>query len=287
VPGFIPPPHAPEWFVENINCQRQSCFTEIEGRKVHYLCWNQQQKELPALLFVHGFGGHAHWWSFFAPFFLDRFRVYAVDLPGMGDSDAAPGYDSDCFARAIVAVVEQAAIGPATIVGHSFGGVHSLFAMALAPSCFRHGIVVDSNLDFPRRIPSVMASRVSPHKRHPTREACLERFVLSPEQPEVLDYVKGYVGYHSCRQDGGGWFWKFDPAIRAANFTGNVELLKKIHTPVHAIYGEKSPYIASGLSVFRQGLIPDFRELLVVPGAYHHIAIDHPLELRDALRQLV
>src|ERR1700741_3202862 len=79
---------APDWFRWAISHPCQSQFVMVAGCRIHYLRW----PHAPArpgergLLFVHGGGGHSHWWSYIAPYFTRDFRVAAIDLSGMGDS---------------------------------------------------------------------------------------------------------------------------------------------------------------------------------------------------------
>ena len=89
----------PEWFTKAIAQPAESCFVDVGGSPVHYLSWNAADTQKPGLLFAHGFRAHARWWSFIAPFLLSRFRVVAIDFPGMGDSAARSEYhwcDSRC-----------------------------------------------------------------------------------------------------------------------------------------------------------------------------------------------
>ena len=72
---------------------------------------------------MHGNGAHAHWWAFIAPFLLEHYRVVALDLSGMGDSDHRAQYSPEGFAAEVVAVMDDAKFGADSIVvGHSFGG---------------------------------------------------------------------------------------------------------------------------------------------------------------------
>ena len=42
-------------------------FVEVDGAGIELLTWGDQGK--PGILFLHGNGAHADWWSFIAPFF--------------------------------------------------------------------------------------------------------------------------------------------------------------------------------------------------------------------------
>ena len=54
---------APEWFQRAINQPTRSHYADAGGTRIHYLSWNEHETEKDGLLFLHGFRGHAHWWS--------------------------------------------------------------------------------------------------------------------------------------------------------------------------------------------------------------------------------
>ena len=91
----------------------------IEGRKVHYSSYGKGAK---ALVLVHGWTCDETFWEANVPGLSKRFRVLTVDLPGHGQSDPAPMYSLDSFADAVSAVMEDAGVKRAALVGHSMGG---------------------------------------------------------------------------------------------------------------------------------------------------------------------
>jgi pimeloyl-ACP methyl ester carboxylesterase len=73
---------SPAWFKRSLAVQPVDHTIEVQGTPIHYLQWGDD-KAKAGLIFVHGNGAHAHWWSFIAPFFLDHYRAIAIDLaPG-------------------------------------------------------------------------------------------------------------------------------------------------------------------------------------------------------------
>jgi pyruvate dehydrogenase E2 component (dihydrolipoamide acetyltransferase) len=91
----------------------------VDGLTVHYVAAGRG----PAVLLVHGLGGFAESWRWNMDALAERARVYALDLPGFGQS-AKPSahYDLDFFAAAIDAFLHAMRIGPVSLVGHSLGG---------------------------------------------------------------------------------------------------------------------------------------------------------------------
>jgi pimeloyl-ACP methyl ester carboxylesterase len=83
----------------------------------------------PPLVLIHGRGGAATTWFSWLPKLAQRFRVFAVDLPGFGSSSAPPftGGDFeagiDFFTAPIEAWIEGEGFGAPTLMGHSLGGL--------------------------------------------------------------------------------------------------------------------------------------------------------------------
>ena len=81
----IPPlADAPEWFRDALAVPFSDERLEVEGAAIHYLAWGQPGRR--GLVFVHGGGAHAHWWTHVAARFASEYRVVALDLSGHGDS---------------------------------------------------------------------------------------------------------------------------------------------------------------------------------------------------------
>lgn len=91
----------------------------VEGRKVHYSSFGKGSK---TLVLVHGWTCDETFWSSNVPGLSKKYRVLTVDLPGHGQSDPAPEYSMDAFADAVSAVMTEARVKRATLVGHSMGG---------------------------------------------------------------------------------------------------------------------------------------------------------------------
>lgn len=97
-----------------------SRFVKLDGARVHY---KSAGKGREALVFVHGWTCNLEFWRMQVPAFAARGRVIAIDLPGHGQSDKPEGvsYSMDRFARAIDAVLRDAGVRRAVLVGHSMG----------------------------------------------------------------------------------------------------------------------------------------------------------------------
>jgi pimeloyl-ACP methyl ester carboxylesterase len=102
-----------------------------DGVSIYY----ERHGEGPAVLFVHGSGGHhAAWWQQVAAL-RQRFTVLTVDLRGFGKSDSSmPEFDGQDFPGDILAVLDREDLTDVLLVGQSIGAVAALRAGLARPS---------------------------------------------------------------------------------------------------------------------------------------------------------
>ncbi|MFT4851779.1 MAG: pimeloyl-ACP methyl ester carboxylesterase, partial [Bacteroidia bacterium] len=181
----------PEWFTHSLSIKPTSHTIDVSGVPIHSLRWGDDPNK-PGLVFVHGNGAHAYWWTFIAPFFLDHYRVIAIDLAGAGDSGASERYTPEAFAKQINAVADDAEFGSDTIiVGHSFGGYITLKTGLIYNQRLGGVVLVDSAVRPPdfqwERDPR--SSPVKPKRVYADFDAALARFRLMPPQGCENQYI--------------------------------------------------------------------------------------------------
>lgn len=95
-----------------------SHFATLDGHKIHYVSYGSGDR---ALVFIHGWTCDATFWQAQAPVY-EKTRSLLIDLPGHGQSDKPEiEYTMDLFAHAVDAVMTDAGVKTATLVGHSMG----------------------------------------------------------------------------------------------------------------------------------------------------------------------
>ena len=100
---------------------------QIGGRTIRYL--KIGEGGTPVVL-IHGFGGDLNNWLFNHADLAAHRAVWALDLPGHGESGkAVEAGDADELAASVIAFLDDRGIGRAHLVGHSMG---SLVAMTVA-----------------------------------------------------------------------------------------------------------------------------------------------------------
>ncbi len=101
----------------------------VGGRTLRYFVRGEGND---AAILIHGFGGDLNVWLFNHEALATRRRVYALDLPGHGESTKEVGSGAiDELAQAVVMFMDAVGISSAHVAGHSLGGA---VAMALAAS---------------------------------------------------------------------------------------------------------------------------------------------------------
>jgi sigma-B regulation protein RsbQ len=97
----------------------ESRFATLDGARIHYVNYG---KGSDAMVLIHGWTCNIDNWRDQLPDFSRRNRVIAIDLPGHGQSDKPQiTYSMDHFARAVEAVMRDAKVKRAVLVGHSMG----------------------------------------------------------------------------------------------------------------------------------------------------------------------
>ena len=94
---------------------------EVGGKNIQYL--KMGEGEGPPLLLLHGFGGDINIWVFNQEALSADRTVYALDLPGHGQSSKDVGEgDLDSLVDAVAGFMDTQGIEKAHIFGHSMGG---------------------------------------------------------------------------------------------------------------------------------------------------------------------
>ncbi|WP_040871847.1 alpha/beta fold hydrolase [Nocardia exalbida] len=94
-------------------------FAEADGVGMHYVTGGSGT---PVIL-IHGWPQTWYGWWPIMPALAEHHTVYAVDLPGLGDSTGSPtGYDKATLARYIhTLIADRLGVRDARVIGHDFG----------------------------------------------------------------------------------------------------------------------------------------------------------------------
>jgi len=124
--------------------QPQDRFAKLDTMRVHYQNYGEGKD---AVVFIHGWSCNLNFWKANVPAFVNQSRVIAIDLPGHGESDKPQiAYSMDLFAKAIDAVLQDAKVERATLVGHSMGAPVIRQFYRKYPDKTRSLVIVDGSL---------------------------------------------------------------------------------------------------------------------------------------------
>jgi pyruvate dehydrogenase E2 component (dihydrolipoamide acetyltransferase) len=149
-------------------------FVDVDGIRVRYASRGGDDANRPAVLFIHGFGGDLDNWLFNLDALAEKNRVFALDLPGHGQSTPkVPGTTLAELAGFVGKFMDAVSIDRAHLVGHSMGG----------------GIAAQMAVDQPSRVQSV--SLISPAGfGDEVNNAYTEGFVTAESRRELKPVVE-------------------------------------------------------------------------------------------------
>ena len=120
-------------YAQNATAKGEAKWATLDGNRIHYMNYGKGDE---AVVLVHGWTQNNDGWRDQIEEFAKRYHVIAIDLPGHGKSDKPqfrteavpkdqPGppfvYSMDLFASAVDAVLRDARVKRAVLVGHSMG----------------------------------------------------------------------------------------------------------------------------------------------------------------------
>lgn len=284
--GGSPPPRSP-WLEAALAHAPERGSFDCVGAGIELLTWGK--RGLPGLLFLHGNGGHADWWSFIAPHFAQGRRCAAISWAGMGRSGWREAYSVERYVDELLGAIAAAGLdvaGPPLVIGHSFGGIPLIHAAANQPDRIAGGILVDSFVPPPeRKTPGwVVSGRAPP--RYASEAEIIMRYRFAPPQDSPHPDIVDFLARRSVRQDpdSGEWAWCFDPRMWATvDRTAADRFVEQVRIPMGLIRGEDSALVSRGHLEAMAERLPDCRFVTEVPGARHHVMVDQPQALVTAL----
>src|SRR5579859_6146539 len=101
---------------------------DLPGGQFHYQSWGAERHDLPAMVLLHGITSSALSWVRVGPALATRYRVYALDMRGHGESikPSAGVYSLQHTADDAAAFIEALGLDNPAVMGHSWGGATAL-----------------------------------------------------------------------------------------------------------------------------------------------------------------
>jgi pimeloyl-ACP methyl ester carboxylesterase len=257
----------------------KSHFASFGTNKVHYVVEGKGRR---TIVFVHCWAGNSGFWREQVPALKDKARLVLIDLPGHGQSDKPQvNYTMDFFAGAVLAVMRDAHVDKATLVGHSMGVPVICRVYAQAPEKVAALVAVDGMLRRPALTPEQAEQFVAPF-RAPAYRTHTTNFVNSmfpiPGTEALRDHVLSeiiatpqYVMLSAME----GMFRPDPPDWD----------VKKTTVPVMVI-NAKNPMWSPEYENYARSLSPktDYR---VLEGTGHWLMLEKPAEFNAALTDML
>lgn len=267
---------------------------EVNGTRLYY----QQTGSGPDVVLLHAVTSNQAVWLFtgLVDALAADFRVTTYDLRGHGASDRPPtGYTSAVMAEDFRRLHAALGLGPAYLVGHSFGGVVAMHAALLAPEVVAGVILSDSFFPGLRHVePNFGRWAIWTELRETFVKVGVElgetvdftrlfnaTAELPPEKMKVLEDIYGAFGR--------GWLRQLprlaettcgDEVLAVAGLTA--DQLVTVAQPVTALYDEFSPFQAT-CRWLEQHLIRCTAE--IIPAARHLALVENTPAFTGAVRR--
>ena len=253
------------------NSGGDSKYAKLGANKIHYKSYG---KGKDALVLVHCWSCNLDMWRDHIPELSKRARVVALDLPGHGLSDKPETtYSMDFFADAIDAVMKDAGVEHAVLVGHSMGTPVVRQFYRKYPQKTLGLVIVDGGLR-PFGTKEQREQFMAPLRGPNYKDAGAQMFAAMTATLSEADKARVRTSFASTPQ------YVLVSSMEAmaddALYTPD-----KINVPVLALLA-KSPFWPADTEQFLRGLAPDL-EFQMWEGVSHFLFMDKPKEFNTAV----
>jgi pimeloyl-ACP methyl ester carboxylesterase len=231
----------------------------------------------PAVLFVHGSGGHHAAWYQQVAALSGSYTVITLDLRGFGNSRWESDHDVRNFPGDIIAVLDQVAAdgGPsrAVLVGQSIGAAVALRAALDRPDRAA-GVILAHSLGGLRN--DELTALVRADRARAEQLPVIDR-LLTPafraERPDLAFLFRQMGTFNTAKMQD----------LRNLNTDGpTAEELAAAPFPILILAGEKDAVLSAG-TIRRAGELLPFARVEIVPNAPHSMYWEAPQLFNDAV----
>lgn len=235
----------------------------------------------PLLFLLHGGGANAHWWDHLAPDLAATYHVVALDFRGHGDSSYPDALEVGAFNVDLEALYAHMGGRSAVLVGHSMGA-HVALDHAARFADVRALALIDPARGGARRSRRAARLALALRRTYGSRQEAIERFRFVPGADHVDEALRRTIAERSVREEEGGRFgFKFDPRWFTVPARPAPDP-SAVRCPALVVRGAESEILSSEGAEALVAELPR-ATLVEIPGAGHHVLLDRPAALRDAL----
>jgi pimeloyl-ACP methyl ester carboxylesterase len=254
------------------NVRGVSRTAQLDGAPVHFTEYGAGDT---ALVFVHGWACDETFWTGQAPVLGAKFHTITIDLPGHGQSGnpTAPP-TMDLYAGAIAAVLAEAKVKTATLIGHSNGTPVVRQFYRKFPEKTRALVIVDGGL------------------RPLGDKASMEKFIARFKGPEyaesvgkMMESMTATIKDPALRERIRTTILRTPQTIAVSEFEATLDERlwnpDKISVPVLMVMA-KQPLWSAEYEQFVRGIVPDL-DYQVWEGVSHFLMMEQPDRFNSAL----
>ena len=280
----------PDW--REINWRDHLHWAEVENCRMNYV--DIGSGEGPPIVFIHGLSGTWQNWLENLPYFAQKRRCIAMDLPGFGYSDMPVEKISvSRYARQVDALCEQLDLGACIVVGNSMGGfVTAEVAIQYPQRVERACLVAAAGISITnlRRRPVLTGARIfgalgaasAAQNRHivarPRLRWFFTNFVFRHPSRIAADLM-----YEQVRGTGKKGFYDAMDALTSYDFR---DRLPEIKAPTLIIWGEHDMLVPVKDAHEFERLIPQSRTV-ILDDTGHVPMLERPAKFNELLEQLI
>lgn len=163
-------------------------FAIVDDVTMHYVTGG----EGPPLVLIHGWPQTWFAWRDIMPALAEHRTVYAIDLPGLGDSEGTPrGFDKKTLAHYIHALLhDELRLGPVDLVAHDLGAGVGFPYAAHYPEDVNRYVHMDYPLPSSAALPAAQYRTFSWHMSFNSQPALPE--LLIDDRDDVREYLEEF-----------------------------------------------------------------------------------------------
>lgn len=250
---------------------------------------NHQRVNGDTIVMIHGFGANKDNWTRLAGHLTDDFNVYAIDLPGHGDSSKPLdiGYRLEDQAGYVAQILEALSVNDAHIMGNSMGGAITALYAANYPGKVKSAVLFDPAgiLEYESELVDLVMEGDNPLiPKKPGDFERLMEFALEKE-PFVPWPIMGVMEERAiANRDVNEVIFA---AIRDAGFESDFRnAITRIQAPVLIIWGKEDRVINYRNGEVFAAAIPNAR-LELMEGIGHAPMVEAPAESAELFRTFI
>jgi pimeloyl-ACP methyl ester carboxylesterase len=265
-------------------------YVEVDGLKLAYLVGGEGEP----VVFVHGWPTYSYLWRHQMSALADSFCVFALDLPGCGDSEKPSDvqYSLDFFSDVLNSFLNAMGVGQVTLVSHDLGGPISLLWAVRHPERLARLVIMDTMPypDLPWMIRLMLPAARLPGIGHllVSRRGLRAALHIGTVGKGVVNdalvaaYDRPYAGEPAARKILLRVLTELDPR----EMVEIAQNLERIAAPTLILWAEKDP--SAPLSIARR-LQADIQcaTLKTIPNCGHFLTEDQPGEVTQLLLEFL